>query len=314
MKIFDNFLPAFFHTLQYYFPSKLLTSTSAFTTIDAHDESINTDRKFRNILPKPTKVTLILRTFGHDLPLVAMAISEFAKGNHPLFPEYRNDDLILTENDLYCSDWRRACNDNGVIDGRDNPNRNASDDAKCSEWIYELHPYYSIHTRNETSHEGNQRQYKDKAADHSGDEEVLNFLQSKTVLGIQDHYPFWKSWNHAPWAGKPVWACIGFNNCHCHHHHILLDDNIHNDPNDGAGGIRTPIELRGRGDGEKSISGYQSLFGKEALEMHGKHLIRVPTVKPLMEEDWFIRQIEEARWNLLRGETKIKTSAGETDS
>jgi len=89
MKIFDNFLPAFFHTLQYYFPSKLLTSTSAFTTIDAHDESINTDRKFRNILPKPTKVTLILRTFGHDLPLVAMAISEFAKGDHPLFPEYR---------------------------------------------------------------------------------------------------------------------------------------------------------------------------------------------------------------------------------
>ncbi|KAL7525237.1 hypothetical protein ACHAXR_002243 [Thalassiosira sp. AJA248-18] len=29
--------------------------------------------------------------------------------------------------------------------------------------------------------------------------------------------------------------------------------------------------------------------------MHDKHLIRVPTIRPLMEDDWFIRQIEEAR-------------------
>ena len=29
--------------------------------------------------------------------------------------------------------------------------------------------------------------------------------------------------------------------------------------------------------------------------MHGKHLIRVPTIRPLLEDDWFIRQIEQAR-------------------
>ncbi|KAL7466984.1 LOW QUALITY PROTEIN: hypothetical protein ACHAXS_007246 [Conticribra weissflogii] len=305
MTIFDNFLPAFFHTLQYYFPSKCSSSTAHIAINDADNESINIDWKSHNILPKPEKVTLILRTFGHDLPLVAMAITEFAKGNHPLFPDYCNDDLILTEDDLYCSGWRKACYDDGAADSSDVHSRNDSDTERKRKWIYELHPYYSIHTRNEILHEGNQRKNMDKPADHSGDDEVLNFLQSKTILGIQDHYPFWKSWDHAPWAGKPVWACIDANNYNCHHHHhILLDDNIHNDPNDGAGGIRIPVEDDGIGMEEALVSQYQSLSGNEALEMHGKHLIRVPTVRPLMEEDWFIRHIEEARWNLLMEQQK----------
>jgi hypothetical protein len=74
-----------------------------------------------------------------------------------------------------------------------------------------------------------------------------------------------------------------------------LDDNIHNDPKDGAGGIRVPIETGGDGGVAKHTS-YDSLHGKEALDMHGKHLICVATVRPLLEDDYFIRQIEAARW------------------
>ena len=33
-----------------------------------------------------------------------------------------------------------------------------------------------------------------------------------------------------------------------------------------------------------------------------KHLIRVPTIRPLLEDDWFIRKIEEARWNVFMDE------------
>ena len=133
----------------------------------------------------------------------------------------------------------------------------------------------------------------------------------KTIVGIQDCYPFWRDANHAPWAGKPVWARTSAasggaassakgHGRRRNHHHILLDDNIHNDPNDGAGGIRIPVVNEG-GDGTSIIS-YASLRGEEALEMHGKHLIRVPTIRPLLEDDWFIRKIEEARWNVFMDE------------
>jgi len=124
---------------------------------------------------------------------------------------------------------------------------------------------------------------------------VLDYLQSKTIVGIQDCYPFWRDQNHAPWAGKPVWARMnavgnvssnGSDNSgshHHNHHHILLDDNIHNDPNDGAGGIRIPIvDTSGNDDDTPSTlksTSYESLYGTEALDMHGKHfLIHVPTI------------------------------------
>ena len=80
-----------------------------------------------------------------------------------------------------------------------------------------------------------------------------------------------------------------------------LDDNIHNDPDDGAGGIRVPSNVIG-GDGGSAASrrtSYESLRGEEALGMHGRHLIRVPTVRPLLEDDWFVREIEEARRRVL---------------
>ncbi len=73
-------------------------------------------------------------------------------------------------------------------------------------------------------------------------------------------------------------ACLGLYWCkqlplsRCHH--ILLHDNIHNDPNDGEGGICIPVEDDGNGNGDKSISQYQSLSaGKDALDMNGKHWI-----------------------------------------
>ena len=69
---------------------------------------------------------------------------------------------------------------------------------------------------------------------------------------------------------------------------------------DGAGGIRIPIvhDDSGSTTAATLATCYESLHGKEALSMHGKHLIRVPTIRPLLENDWFIRMIEEARYRL----------------
>eukprot|EP00986_Skeletonema_menzelii_P010990 scaffold5513_cov141-Skeletonema_menzelii.AAC.6 len=174
--VFKNFLPAFWQTLQYYFPSTK-TELSNESAQSAVVVSVGTD--CRRLSP-PQKVTLVLRTFGLDLPRVATAISEFAKGNHPDYPTYSNEDLILAE----------------------------------------------------------------------------------------DNYPFWRENNHAPWAGKPVWTNTIV---HGHdHHHVLLDDNIHNDPSDGAGGIRVPVVSENDEDGGSSnnYNRYESLHGQEALDLH----------------------------------------------
>lgn len=273
---FRNFLPAFYHTLQHYFPS---TSSCGSNSNNSNENDNNTNEK----LPLPAKVTLVLRTFGTDLPRVAKVISAFAKGEHPSYPNYYNADLILDGGDLYKGGWTYG----------------ESTVTTLPILRYELHQS-ATDVKNKSISSSSSG-----SAIHSGDDKVLDYLQSKTVVGIQDDYPFWRDRNHAPWAGKPVWVTEGQRN----HHHILLDDNIHNDPYDGAGGVRILSQLRVPGQSymndigetivtEETILSYDSLRGNEALAMHGKHLIRVPTIRPLLEDDWFIKQIEEARWRV----------------
>ena len=250
--VFQNFLPAFWITLMFYFPSTLSYNNEMDLL-----SSLAKDRR----LPPPPKVTLVLRTFGTDLPRVAAAISEFAKGNHPDYPNYRNEDLVLEDGDLYRSNWSYRKSSNDVKD--------------------EL--VYSLHRANDQ---------ESVTPIHSGDEDILNFLQTKSIVGIQDNYPFWRDNNYAPWSGKPVW--INTTVSGRKHHHVLLDDNIHNDPLDGAGGIRAV--MNDEGDSSSKVCCYESLPGGKALELHGRHLIRVPTIRPTLEDDWFIKQIEMARW------------------
>ncbi|KAL7554142.1 hypothetical protein ACHAWF_017548 [Thalassiosira exigua] len=267
---FDHFVPAFFHALRHYFPS---VSEGTARTGGREREAPEREAPFARALPPPPRVTLVLRTFGTDLPRVARLLSEFARGNHPDHPDYRNPALILDAKDLYRSRWMPRS------DGR--------------------HVYQLLEGGGEVGKEGAE---EDGRVARSGDEGVLELLESKTVAGVRDCYPFWRDRGHAPWAGKPVWAraTAGGVGRGRDHHHILLDDNIHNDPDDGAGGVRVPI--RG-GGGDCGMGGdcgggggsYAPLLGAEALEAHGKHLIRVPTIRPLLEDDWFVRQIEEAR-------------------
>jgi len=125
------------------------------------------------------------------------------------------------------------------------------------------------------------------------------------------------------------------------HHHILLDDNIHNDPNDGIGAVRVPVPVEETDEFDDddvdddngndtnvvdematiaapttikatraTTSSYISLRGKGALEMHGRHLIRVPTLRPLLEDDWFVRRIEDARWRIFDEEKEEAEEEG----
>ena len=114
--------------------------------------------------------------------------------------------------------------------------------------------------------------------------EVLNILQgsaeeSLCVVACQDDYQWWRDHNFSPGAGKPLWL----TEKDALHHHIFFDDNIKNDPNDSI------VAVRARTDASQT---FQPLTGEETIALHGMHLVRVPTFKPILDETWFLKQIE----------------------
>jgi len=148
--LFSHILPAFFYTLQHL----------------------------------PAHCTVVLRTFGTDLPDIAQAISAFARGQHPHHAGYTNDALVLEKDALVQGRWARINGDNR------------------QGFVYQLWR-------------------DDDTMLASGDAQVLDFLHSHTICGIQDHYEHWNDHGNEPWSGKPVWVPNDAKN-----HHILFDDNM----------------------------------------------------------------------------------------
>lgn len=107
-----------------------------------------------------------------------------------------------------------------------------------------------------------------------GDAQVLELIHRHSVVGIQDDYQTWDAAECDPTAGKPVWKVPGY-------HHVLFDDNIHNLVHDSIAGVRVET-----GDGT-----FRSLTGEECRTEQGRHLIRVPTVAPVLDRQWFWKQL-----------------------
>ena len=60
--------------------------------------------------------TIVLRTFGTDLPLVADAIHAFAEGKHPLYPSFVNETIRLPKENMFRGRYHLNMQDlNGVI-------------------------------------------------------------------------------------------------------------------------------------------------------------------------------------------------------
>ncbi len=252
-ELMQSMIPAFFETL-----SELSTRHRSTTT--QQSPSAKSSPPF----------TIVIRTFGMDLPDVARAISDFAHGRHPAYPEFSDPNLVLSEQHLFEGRWA---------------DRNG-------DFVYQL------------------RQHGKIVAD--GDEQVLTMLHSCTICGIQDDYWFWKRNDYQPWAGKPVWALSppasmssknvntakeddAFNpNKEVYYHHILLDDNIHNLHDDSVACVREEVQQVIDSQKARSIS-FRTLTGKEIQAQHGLHLIRVPTIEPVLNSKWFLEQIANAQ-------------------
>jgi hypothetical protein len=69
--------------------------------------------------PTFESITIVFRTMGTDLPELAQAITAFALGRHPEYPDFYNEKLVLRQEDLmqgwwFMQDETESCN---------NPNR-----------------------------------------------------------------------------------------------------------------------------------------------------------------------------------------------
>lgn len=237
--VFQNILPAFFHTIY--------------------------NMVHKNFANKSPPITVVFRTFGTDLPGIAKAMTAFAQGKHPYFPDFVHPEYELPMDRLYNAKWVPIATSPG------------SDTGKYKEaFQYQLF------------------RQDDGSMVASGDEQVLKLLHDPSngyaSFGVRDDYSMWKDHNWEPWAGKPVWTADNSK-----HHHLLLDDNIHNLPHDGIASVRQ----RHQSPSSEELTYYESLSGFEIQAMHGVHLIRVPTIEPILNVDWFLQQIRKVQTEVL---------------
>ncbi len=221
---------------------------------------------------------LVLRTFGSDLEDIAMALTDFAQGKHPLFPNFHEPKLVLKDENLFCGRYVQSDGD---------------DDSGVNGYVYNL---YSL---GNDSHE--QKTVNDEDPVASGDDQVLNMIENLSVCGIQDDYHHWDRHQNSPTAGKPCWIHFPTTstNDSSWYHHLFFDDNIHNDANDSIVAVRR----RGRGcnknddsgnDGDVHDQSWHPLDGQATIEQQGKYVIRVATVSAILDHDYFLKQIHLA--------------------
>lgn len=203
---------------------------------------------------------IVFRTFGSDIEDMAQVVTEFAQGKHPDYPHVRYPELELPKEHLYQGRWKAIDDKRG---SKENPNG----------YIYELW------NADETTLVA------------SGDAEILQLLSQHSICGIRDDYRFWKQNGWDPTAGKPVWVpSYEHNNDRPYDHHLFFDDNIHNLEHDGIACVRRQITNDGP---------YTTLHGASMhQESQGVHLIRVPTIEPVLDPNWYLEQIHQARERL----------------
>jgi len=259
-------LPAFYETLCHLIESYQKTSENK--------ESENS---------KTPPFTVVFRTFGSDLPEIASVVTAFAQGNHPDYPDINFPPMCLPEDRLYQGRWK-------VVESIDD---NVGDDDEAKSGTAKEKFVYQLWTSDETQLVA------------SGDDEILELLSGSkdessapfSIFGIRDDYPSWKAHKFHPTTGKPIWVpkyddetdgCVPYS------HHLLFDDNIHNLPNDGIACVRKEVQA----------GSFETVDGADMDSYQGVHLVRVPTVEPVLNPQWYIQQIEKARKNL---QSKLKS-------
>jgi len=129
---------------------------------------------------------------------IAAAVTAFARGRHPDHSDYVDESLVLTADALVQGRWAKTI---AAPTANGNESKHCVAEEERDLFVYQL--------------------WKNDQLVASGDADVLQFLHSHTICGIQDHYEHWRDHKYEPWAGKPVWVPNDPK-----YHHVLLDDNM----------------------------------------------------------------------------------------
>ncbi|KAA8494942.1 hypothetical protein FVE85_3183 [Porphyridium purpureum] len=107
--------------------------------------------------------------------------------------------------------------------------------------------------------------------------------EGMSIMAISDDYEWWRGNGFAPECGKPLWLTLTRG----HAVHIFFDDNIHNKARNSI------VAVRLRTSPENPFC---ALPGALVLEkqLHGKCMWRCPTVRPILDHNWFLQKIEAA--------------------
>jgi hypothetical protein len=202
--------------------------------------------------PLMQNITIVLRTFGTDLPLVMNAIQRFVHGQHPDYPNvpHLHGSFYIPSNGTVRGRWIQKVNgacasrfdidqiteiskihqyEYELLDG--NNNVIVSGDENVVQWLHALHidDKRSVNTVNEQSDNNTER-----FGNASQSYDNLKQQQQQpiiTICGIQDDYEHWSKHNCVPWAGKPIWKLLTKDGIsshpHTHYHHVLFDDNMY---------------------------------------------------------------------------------------
>lgn len=238
-----RFLPAFFHTL-------------------------------RELARQGREFTVVLRTFGVDLPEVSLALAAFADGLHPDFPiEEAIRDRIKRLRP-------------GEADARWALRRVDRSDIRSAIQL--------CHYEDHLGSEGLGSNLSDAsvaipAVLQEVDESVVNqLITSHSVMGIRDDYFFWKGHEYKPEAGKPLWIAADDSSVQ----HIFFDDNIHDMADNSIVAVRASMAI-----GDSSGICFHSVSGEATQQLQGCLLVKAQPAVAIRRMDYFLDEIQRCEKN-----------------
>lgn len=239
-----RFVPAFFHTL-------------------------------RELARQGRDFTVVLRTFGVDLPEVASALAAFADSLHPDFP--------IEE----------------TIQDRIKRLRPRDTDAR---WALRRVDRSDIQSAIQLCQYDNHLGAEGFGSDLSGanavvlpaalqevdEASVTKLVVAQAVMGIRDDYFFWRGHAHRPEAGKPLWITANDSSVQ----HIFFDDNIHDKEDDSIVAVRASTAT---GDGSGNC--FHSVSGDATRQLEGCLLVKAQPAEAIRHIDYFLDKIRQCEEN-----------------
>jgi hypothetical protein len=225
--------------------------------------------------------SVVVRTFGTDLPHLLAALDAFGRGRHPHHAGLRAPEFSIPPERT----WR------GRYDAKSGSFNLMRHDSKADE------------------------DAGSGASGASGDGFVGAFMSEAAMLAelegpldrgggaggrlsaIQDDYGWWKGAGYSPGAGKPLWLTQEPGGANRRFRHIFFDDNIHADPLDSIVAVRVRAKNAASGGGgggdddDAAFSAFRPVSGRATVALQGSVLRKVPTVRPVQQRGWFLEQI-----------------------